>query len=153
MRILLIICLLFSISIDSLYSQNKTLKGRVVTEELEIYPFTHIVINDTVKVGKTDLNGSFQIEIPVSVKKVLFMNVGMETASIELSDNCQEIEVVLMPSYTYDFMPLKKVDRRRKKRFKGLAELHKKAFEKGIFKTANACYIQDFIPYYKKKPK
>lgn len=153
MKILLIICLVFSISIGSLYSQNKTIKGRVITEDLEISPYTLIVINDTVKIGKTDLNGYFQIEIPISVKKVLFMVLGMETTSMELLDRCKEIEVVIMSSYTYDFMPLKKVDRHRKKRFNKLPELRKEAFEKGIFKTANACAIQEFIPYYKKKIK
>jgi lipid II:glycine glycyltransferase (peptidoglycan interpeptide bridge formation enzyme) len=37
------------------------------------------------------------------------------------------------------------------KRFRKLTELHKMAFEKGIFKTDKACYMQEFIPYYKKK--
>lgn len=45
MKISLIICLVFSISIGSLYSQNKTIKGRVITEDLEISPYTSIVIN------------------------------------------------------------------------------------------------------------
>ena len=39
------------------------------------------------------------------------------------------------------------------KRFKKLPELHKEAFEKGIFKTDEAFYTQEFIPYYKKKQK
>jgi hypothetical protein len=37
------------------------------------------------------------------------------------------------------------------KRFKKLPELHKEAFEKGIFKTDKACYTREFIPDYKKK--
>lgn len=151
MKISLILCLVFSLSIGGLYSQNKTIKGKVITESLEISPYASIVINDTVKIGKTDLNGYFQIEIPITLRKLLFMGVGMETASIELVDKCQEIEVVMLSSFTYDFMSLKKVDRRRKKRFKKLTELRREAFEKGIFQTANVCYIQEFIPYSKKK--
>jgi hypothetical protein len=58
-----------------------------------------------------------------------------------------------MLSSTYDFMTLKKVDRLRMKRFNKLPELHKEAFEKGIFKTENACYTQEFIPHNKKKQK
>ncbi len=142
---------MFSISIGSLYSQNKTIKGRVITEDLEISPYTQIVINDTVKVDKTNLNGYFQIDIPISVKKILFMNIGMELASIELVDKCDEVEVIMMLSCTDDFITLKRVDRHRKKRFRKLPELHKEAFEKGIFKTAKACYRHEFIPYYEKK--
>ena len=91
------------------------------------------MINDTVEVGRTDLNGFFQIDIPVSVKKILFRAVGIDPATIELVDKCDEVEVVMMLSGTYDFITLKKVDRLRMKRFKKLPELHKEAFEKGIF--------------------
>ncbi|MOA21250.1 hypothetical protein D3C78_1417340 [compost metagenome] len=85
------------------------------------------------------------------MKKIIFNTVGIELASIELVDKCDEIEVVMMLSSTYDFITLKKVDRLRMKRSKKLPELHKEAFEKGIFKTDKACYTQEFIPYYKKK--
>jgi hypothetical protein len=147
----LIIFIVLSVSTCSLYSQNKTIKGRVIDDNLETLPYMPIVINDTVEVGKTDLNGFFQIDIPVSVKKLLFSTVGIELASIELVDKCDEVEVVMMLDCTYDFITLKKADRLRMKRFKKLPELHKEAFEKGIFKTDKVCYKQEFIPYYKKK--
>ena len=51
---------------------------------------------------------------------------------------------------TYDFITLKKVDKLRMKKFKKLPELHREAFEKGIFKTDKACYSQEFISHYKK---
>ncbi len=151
MKKLLIICLLLGVSIGRLYSQNKTISGRVITENFEIYPFTVIAIDDTIKVGKTDLNGFFQIEIPVSVKTILFMNVGMEIASVTLADTCNEVEVIMMDDVTYDFISLKKVDKRRKQRFRRLPALQKEAYDKGIFKIANSCYRREFIPYYKKK--
>lgn len=69
MKRLLIICTVLCISTNILYAQNKTIKGRVVDDHLETLPYISIVINDTVKVGKTDLNGFFQIDIPISVKK------------------------------------------------------------------------------------
>ena len=149
----LIIFILFSVSTSSLFSQNKNIKGRVITEFLEPMPGVAITINDIVKVGETDLNGFFQINIPVSVKKILFQGVGLEPAVIDLGDKCDEAEVVIMPSFTYDFITLKKVDRLRMKRFKKLQEVHKEAFEKGIFKTDIACYTQEFRPYYKKQKK
>jgi hypothetical protein len=111
------------------------------------------MIDDTVKVGKTDMNGFFQIEIPVSVKKILFMYIGLEATTIELMDKCDEVDVVMMSSGSYDFMSLKKVDRLQMKRFKQLPAKHKEAFEKGIFKTDMACYTQEFIPDYEKKQK
>ena len=66
------------------------------------------MINDTVEVGKTDLNGFFQIDIPVSEKKILFKYVGLEPAIIELVDTCNEVEIVMMLSGTYDFKTLRK---------------------------------------------
>lgn len=153
MKKLLIPLLVLSVSTGSLYSQNKTIKGRVISEFFETISFVSIMINDTVKVGTTDLNGFFQIDIPISVKQILFRDVGRELATIELIDTCDEVEVVMLLRGTYDFKTPKKVDRLRMKRFKKLPELHKEAFAKGIFKTDKACYTQEFIPHYKKKQK
>jgi len=153
MKKLIITFIVIIVSTCSLYSQNKTIKGRVISDDFEIVPLASIMINDTVEVGKTDLNGFFQIDIPVSEKKILFRFVGLEPAIIAIVDTCNEVEVVMMLSGTYDFKTPKKVDRLRKERFKKLPELHKEAFAKGIFKTDKACYTQEFIPHYKKKPK
>ena len=151
MKKLLILVIVIGISMFNLYSQNKTIKGRVIDDNLETLAYVSIVINDAVEVGRTDLNGFFQIDIPVSVKKLLFSTVGIELASIELVDKCDEVEVVMMLSSTYDFITLKKVDRLRMKRFKKLPELHKEAFEKGIFKSEYACYNREFEFHYMKK--
>lgn len=153
MKKILIIFIVLSVSACSLYSQNKTIKGRVISDQLETIPGVLILVNDTIEVGKTDINGFFQIDIPVSEKKLLFIYVGLEPTKIELIDKCDEVEVVMMLSCTYDFITLKKVDKLRMKIFKKLPELHKEAYEKGIFKTDNACYTQEFIPYCKKKQK
>jgi len=153
MKKLLIIFIVLGVSISSLYSQNKTIKGRVISDFFDIIPGAFITINDTVEVGRTDLNGFFQTEIPVSVKKILFRYVGSDPTSIELSDSCDDVEVVMMSSGSYDFITLRKVDRLRMKRFKKLPEIHKKAFERKLFKTEKACYKQEFIPNYKRKRK
>jgi hypothetical protein len=150
MRKLLILFIVFSLSICKLYSQDKTVKGRVVDNNFETLPYVSIIINDTVEIGRTDLNGFFQIELPVSVKKLMFRTVGIDWASIGIEDKCDEVEVVMMLRGTHDFITLKKVDKIRMKRFKKLPELHKEAFEKGLFKTDKACYTREFIPDYKK---
>ena len=146
MKKLLIIFIILSVSNYSLYSQHKTIKGRTISNQFDILIGVPIMINDTVEVGRTDLNGFFHIEIPVSVKKILLRDVGLDPTTIELVDKCDEVEVVMMLSGTDDFITLRKVDRLRKKRFKKLPELHKNAFEKGLFKTDKACYTQEFIP-------
>jgi hypothetical protein len=153
MKKLLIVFFMLVVSSSSFYAQKKTIKGRVIDDHLEALPFVLIKLNDTVEVGKTDLNGYFQIEIPASVIKILFNTIGIDLATIELKDECNEVEVVMMYSGSYDFMSPKKVDRLRMKRFKQLPEKHKEAFEKGIFKTDIACYTQEFIPHYNKKQK
>lgn len=153
MKKFLFICIVLGVSICSLYSQNKTIKGRVISDFFETIPGVLIMINDTVEVGKTDLNGFFQINVPISMKKLLFKFLAFDPTVIELVGKCDAVEVVMMSSGTDDFITLKKADRLRMKRFKKLPELHKEAFEKGIFKTDKACYTQEFIPYYKKKLK
>jgi hypothetical protein len=151
MKKLLILFIVLSVSTCSLYSQNKTIKGRVISDEFETIPGVSIMINDTVDVGRTDLNGFFHIDIPVSVEKILFRTVGLDPATIELVDKCDKIEVVMMYSYTYDFITLKHADRKREKRYRKLNEIHKLAFEKGIFETDNACYIRKFESYFLQK--
>jgi hypothetical protein len=153
MKKLIILFIILSVSTCSLYSQNKTMKGRVISDDFETVPLASIMINDTVEVGRTDLNGFFQIDIPVSEKKILFMFVGLDPTTIELVDKCDKIEVVMMLSSSYDFITLKQADRKRKKRYKKLPEIHKQAFEKGIFETEYACYYREFEPFYKRNTK
>lgn len=151
MKKLLIILIVLSVSVCSLYSQNKTIKGRIIDDNLETLPYVSIMINDTVEVGRTDLNGFFQIDIPVSEKKIFLGSVGLDPTTIELVDKCAKIEVVMMLTGTYDFITLKRAERKREKRYKKLPEIHKQAFEKGIFETEYACYNRKFEPYYLKK--
>lgn len=151
MKKLLNIFIFLCVLTYNVHSQNISIKGRVIDDNLETLSYVSIVISDTMEVGRTDINGYFQINIPASEKKILFRYVGLEPTIIELADKCIEVEVIMMLSGTYDFMSLKKVDRLRMKRFKKLPKLYKEAFEKGIFTTDKACYKQEFIPYYKKK--
>jgi len=140
----LIILILFSVSATGLYSQNRIINGRVISEDFETVPGTSIVVNDSIKIAETDMDGFFRIEIPVSTKKLSFQFVGIETTNIQLQDNCDQVEIVMILSCTCDFMSPRKVDRLRKKRFKRLPELHEKAFTAGLFKTDKACYYQEF---------
>lgn len=148
MKKLVIIFIVLGVSTSSLYSQNKTIKGRVISEDFETVPLASIMIKDTVEVGRTNMDGFFQIDIPVSEKKILFMFIGLDPTTIELEEKCDKIEVVMMLTGTYDFISLKRAERKRKKRYKKLPEIHKQAFEKGIFKTKCACYNRKFESFY-----
>ena len=151
MKKLLTIFILLSISACSLYSQNKTINGRVISEFFETMSGVLIMIDDTVEIGRTDINGFFQIDIPNSVKNILFGSVGLDPATIELADKCDKVEVVMMLSGTDDFVTLKCAERKRKKRYKKLREIHKQAFEKGIFETKYACFNRKFEAFYLQK--
>ena len=70
MKKLLILLILSFITMCNLYSQNKTIKGRVIAEDFENMIGVSIRINDTIEFGRTDMNGFFKIDIPVSVKKI-----------------------------------------------------------------------------------
>lgn len=148
---LLILFIVISVSTCCLYSQNKTIKGRVITNNLETMPFVSISINDTVEVGKTDLNGFFQVDIPISEKKISFGSVGLYPTTIKFEGKCDKIEVVMMLSGARESISLRRAERKRKKRFKKLPEIHKQAFEKGIFETEYPCYKREFEPFYLKE--
>jgi hypothetical protein len=150
MKNFLILIILIALN-SNLYSQNKTIKGKVINDGLETMPGVFIIINDTVVVAETNLNGYFQINIPISTKKVFLDGVGLERTILGLNDSCFELEIIIMLSGSHDFMSLKKADRQRMKRLRELPHLYKEAFEKGLFKTDKACYSQEIIPYYKNK--
>jgi hypothetical protein len=147
MKKLTVLFFITCIPIFCLFSQTKSINGRVIAEDFDILPFVSIVINDTIEVGKTDMNGFFNLEIPHTTTKLLLLTVGMEPTTIRLNEKCNKIEVVMMNSVIYDFISLKRSEKRRKKRFKKLPEIHKRAFENGIFETARACYDRDFESY------
>ncbi|WP_169334632.1 hypothetical protein [Mariniradius saccharolyticus] len=153
MKKLSITFFVFIVSASFVYAQTRTLKGRVISDQVETMSFVSILIDDTVKVGKTDLDGFFQINVPDSVKELKFVYVGLDPTPIVLFDNCVDIEVVMMLTGTFDFMSLKKADKLRMKRFRDLPEIHREAFLKGIFKTEEACYTQVFVPFFERREK
>ncbi len=125
--------------------QTRTLTGKVIDDEFNPLPLVSISNADTVLLATTDWNGNFSITIPPDTKTLIVATVGMEWKSLEISDSCSNLEIILLPRSTYDFMTLGKVDRLRKKQFDKLPTLHKSAFEKGVFKSEKPCYIDIFI--------
>lgn len=129
----------------SVYGQ-RTLTGKTIDQFFESAIGITIFDKDTIKIGQSDLNGYFQIELPKETDTLIFAGVGYEWATITVPKECKNLELVLFMASTYDFMSPKKVDRLRKKEFEKLSELHTQAFQKGIFKTEKPCAIRKFEP-------
>ncbi len=144
------IILVLTISISNLFAQNKTIRGRIIGEDLEALPYCSIYLNGNEVFDKSDKDGYFQIEFPVTVKNIKFGCVGFELANIIFDDNCKEMEVIMISDVNYDFITLKKVDRLRMRMYKKLPKIRKEAYLKGLFKSEKHCYLQEFVPYYKK---
>jgi hypothetical protein len=63
----------------------------------------------------------------------------MEPKTIELSVNCDYLEVILIPDIHYDFISVKKEERLRAKDQKSIIKLHKRAYKQGIFRNEKPC--------------
>jgi len=121
--------------------------GKVIGEDLEVIPFVMIKNSDTALLGTTDLDGKFEIEIPITTKILRSGWIGYEWRTINLPAECNHLDIILMTSDTYDYISLKKLNRLRMKRFEKLPELHSTAYKKGIFKSQLPCYEQIFEPF------
>src|SRR5688572_19106498 len=145
MRLGIFISFITLLFVAHVQAQNRTLTGKIVDYEFNTVSFVSIFNKDTIKVATTDIDGNFSMTIPQNTKALIIATVGMEWKSLEVSDSCSVLEIILLPSFSYDFMTMGKVDRLRKKQFKTLPALYKSAFKKGVFKFERPCYTDRFI--------
>lgn len=131
----------------SIFSQNRAIQGVVIDDlDYEPVPYVSIIFNDSI-IGMTNLDGSFQIEVPYTVNRlVLGRAIGFEDTEIVLYENCNYLEIILFQRPIYDFLSKKQADNKRKKRFKKIGKIRKEAVRRGIFQSKNPCYKQVFIP-------
>ena len=131
----------------SIFSQNRAIQGVVIDDlDYEPVPYVSIIFNDSI-IGMTNLDGSFQIEVPYTVNRlVLGRAIGFEDTEIVLYENCNYLEIILFQRPIYDFLSKKQADNKRKKRFKKIGKIRKEAVKRGIFQSKNPCYKQVFIP-------
>lgn len=140
-----IYCILL-LFVTDVVGQTRTLTGKVIDDSFRPFPQVWISNADTVLLAKTDMDGNFRINIPLDTKTLIVATVGVEWKIIDVSNSCNNLEIILLPRGTYDFMTPGRVDRRRKRQFATLPTLHRSAFKKGIFKSEEHCYIEKFIP-------
>ncbi|MBT9394938.1 carboxypeptidase-like regulatory domain-containing protein [Hymenobacter sp. NST-14] len=126
---------------------TKTLTGRVLDEGLEAVPKAFIYVRDTTVIGTADMEGYFKIDVPVNTHTLLFSTIGMEWSTVQLSGECSTLEVILLYGFTYDFMSVRRVNRKIFKRFKHLPRIHQQAYEKGLFKSHAPCALPIFTKW------
>lgn len=128
--------------------QTKIFEGKIVDEfDLKPVPGAIIQNSDGVQLGNTDLDGHFKIELAAATNQLLLGMVGFEPTLVKLPSNCGRLEVIMMFDGHYDFMTLRRVNRKRYKRFKKLPEKHKQAYTKGTFTSDTPCIIYTFRKY------
>ena len=143
------ILIVFS-SINAIYSQNRAIQGKVIYDnynDFDPIPYADIIINDSIKIGRTGIDGCFQFETSLPVNKLTISSVGVEDADLIISDNCNNIELIMISLPHRCFMSLRKINKERRKIYKNLPRLHKEAYEKGIFQSPDVCYIQEFYEF------
>jgi len=124
---------------------DRTIRGKVLDDNLEPIIDVIIKINDSVKVGKTGVDGTFEITTSIPINQLYFESIGWEDAKISLSNDCNNIELIMQSMYTYCFLSLDKINKRRKKELKKLKKIHKQAYQQGLFLSPEPCYIREFI--------
>ena len=110
----------------SIFSQNRAIQGVVIDDlDYEPVPYVSIIFNDSI-IGMTNLDGSFQIEVPYTVNRLLLGRaIGFEDTEIILCESCNYLEIILFQRPVYDFLSKKQVDKKRKKRFKKIGKIRK----------------------------
>ena len=131
--IITIFLMVFS-AINTIYSQNRVFQGKVIDEyDFEPLPYADIIINDSIKIGRTGMDGCFQFETSLPVNKLTVSSVGVEDADLIISDNCNNIELIMISLPHRCFMSLRKINKERRKIYKNLTRLNKEENEKCIF--------------------
>lgn len=114
--------------------------GKVIDEEeLKAMPGVQILSQDSLYWGRTQTDGTFKIELPAKVSKLILDFIGMERTTLDLPSDCHNLEVIMMTDIIYDFVPIETVNKKRYRRFKALKSKHRQAFKQGTFQNDKPC--------------
>lgn len=125
--------------------QNRSVYGKVISEDLVPLAGAQIRNSDNELLGETDFDGRFKINISQKNDSLFFRYTGMESTDVKLKEDCDNIEVIMMHFVIYDFISSKKIDRLRKKRYDNLNNIHLKAINNRLFHNNNICYDRYFV--------
>lgn len=136
-----IIGILFFFTLLISFGQERVITGKIIGQDLTEFPGVIILNSDTNKVlDTTDFNGGFEFKHSENIKKIKLNFVMTQEEVIVLSENCNHIEKILLDEWTYDFVTLKRAERKRNRdRKRILPKLYARAYENGIFKNKKSC--------------
>lgn len=120
-------------------AQNRTITGTIVDTNMEMLPMVNIQNMDTVLLGMTKMDGTFEIEITESINQLLISFIGMQWHTVNLKTNCDTVNVLLMYNGNYCHRSERKNERRRRKYLAKQPELLELAYEQGIFGSEEPC--------------
>lgn len=122
-------------------SQEKFVTGKVISEEMIEIPGALIMTMNEKVIDTTDFYGNFRFENIDEIKKIKIVSLMSQTEEITLTENCSNLEVILLNEWIYDFITLKRAERKKKReRKKIIPKLYDKAYEKGIFTNEKNCW-------------
>ena len=134
--ILTVAILLFNLT----SAQERIISGKVIGQELIEFPGVLVMTSDSKVLDTTDFSGNFSFKYSEEIKKIKFVFPMLQQEEVNLTDNCDHIEVILPDEWIYDFVSLKKAERKKKRdRKRILPKLYAEAYDKGIFKNEKSC--------------
>jgi hypothetical protein len=145
---LLVILFLAGLPCDVL-GQGRILTGKAIGSEFRTkkdkapydfwdLPGAKVFWKDSL-IATADEKGKFKIELAKKIDSIRIGWIGMYPEQIRIPNNCDDIEVILLPDGIYDFVTVREEERLRKRDRAILPELYKKAFEQGIFRKEEPC--------------
>lgn len=128
------------------FSQTQ-ISGKVIDYfDLKPIPGVKIQTEDSLGNASTDVNGQFVLESAAS-GKLTFLFLGMEPMHVNYPAGCSNLEVVMIPDGTYDYMSAKKINKKRKNMFDQLPSKHRAASVAGTFTSDHPCLSYAFAKY------
>lgn len=125
-------------------AQLLQIHGKIIGSDLEALPGVQIYA-DTVLLANSKQDGTFELTLSKPTE-VSFGFIGMHWEDILVSNNCENLEILMLPEPIYHYKSHKKIDRLRKQTFDNRMEFHEQAFENGIFTTPAPCFNYKFVP-------
>lgn len=131
-------------NLDAQTMDSILIVGKVISENMDPLPEVKIYDTDSVILGFTEMDGSFEVKVPLTCRNLLFGFIGMEWTLIEIENDCKNYEVIMLLHVIYDFMTTNRINRKRKKRIKQMQKIHTSAYASGFFVERKPCFCYVF---------
>ena len=135
-----IIGILAFVAFQISFGQERIITGKVIGQDLSEFPGVVIMTSDLKAIDTTDFNGNFEFNYSTDIQKIKLIFPMTQEEEIEITENCNRIEIILLEEWIYDYVSLKRAERKKERdRKRTLPELYAEAYEKGIFKDKKSC--------------